>query len=113
LLNRELKESDYNRRGKLKNSEVSSNSFHKAIFIFRNIILVAIILVASKFLFDESQTNDHIGWLLLVVFWTLKSLYDFVEDRRKNRKKSAIINFFFIAVGFSLLIWQTISFLPF
>ncbi|MGM0866624.1 MAG: hypothetical protein ACQEWF_18275 [Bacillota bacterium] len=97
----------------MKNSEVSPNNSKWFIFILRNIILVAIILIAAKFLFDDSPSNDNIGWLALVVFWTLKSLFDFIEDRKDGKKKSAIANLIFIAVGFGILLWKTISFLPF
>jgi hypothetical protein len=93
----------------LKNNEVATK---RPIFTLRNIVLVGLVIIAAMFFFDESAENDRIGWVLLVLFWTLKSLYDFFEERKRGNKKSAIVNFFIATVGFCLFVWQTISFLP-
>jgi hypothetical protein len=96
----------------LKNNEATSKNSKRAIFLLRNIVLIGLVMIAALFFFDENAENDRIGWVLLVLFWTLKSLYDFFEERSNGNKKSAIVNFFIVIVGFCLFVWQTISFLP-
>jgi hypothetical protein len=96
----------------LKNTEESTMSSKSNVFILRNIILIALIVIAAKFFFDESPENDRIGWVLLVLFWTLKSLYDFYENRKNGNKKSAVINFLIATVGVCLFVWQMTSIFP-
>jgi hypothetical protein len=100
------------RRGKLKNTEKSTKNSKSTVYILRNIILIALIVIAAKFFFDEGPENDRIGWVLLVLFWTLKSLFDFYEDRKNGNKKSAVVNFLIATVGVCLFVWQMTSILP-
>ena len=97
----------------MKSSEAPYKNSKKVPFILRNIVLVIIILVATIFLFDRNPSNDDVGWVAFIVFWTVKSGFDFIEDRKNGRKVSAIINLTLIAIGFGILLWQMISFLSF
>ena len=97
----------------MKSSEASYKNSKRVTFIFRNIVLVSILVIATKFLFDKSPSNDYVGWLAFIVFWMVKSFFDFFEDRKNGRKKSAIINIIIVAICFGILLWQMISFLPF
>jgi hypothetical protein len=96
----------------LRNNEATSKNSKRGIFLLRNIVLVGLVMIAALFFFDKNAENDRIGWVLLVLFWTLKSLYDFFEERSNGNKKSAIVNFLIVTVGFCLFVWQAISFLP-
>ncbi|WP_186577986.1 hypothetical protein [Aquibacillus kalidii] len=95
----------------MQSGEETSNNSNRFLFICRNIILVAILLVAAQFWFDDIPTNDHIGWLAFVVFWTLRSLFDYIDDRKNGKNKSAIINLLLIVVGFGILIWGVIKYM--
>ncbi|MCP3742383.1 hypothetical protein [Rossellomorea sp. BNER] len=79
--------------------------------IVLNIILVSILLITAKIFYDESHSNDYIGWLLLAIFWMFRSLYDFIENLRRGKKKLALLDLFLVTVGFGLLFWQSIKFL--
>jgi hypothetical protein len=96
----------------LKKTEKSTKKFKSTVFIVRNIILIALIVLAAKFFFDEGPENDRIGWVLLVLFWTLKSLFDFYEDRKKGNKKSAVVNILIATVGLCIFVLQMTSILP-
>ncbi len=95
----------------MKSSEVSYKHSKNLTFILRNLILIAIILIATKFLLDKSPSNDYVGWLIFIVFWTVKGSYDFFEDRRNGRENPAFMNRLIMVLGYSLLLWEIISFL--
>jgi hypothetical protein len=95
----------------LKNTEESTKNSKSTVYILRNIILIALIVIAAKFFFDESPVNDRIGWVLLVVFWTLKSLFDFYEDKKNGNKKSAVVNILIATVGLCIFVLQMTSIL--
>ncbi|WP_421385355.1 hypothetical protein ACOJQI_11525 [Bacillus salacetis] len=77
--------------------------------ISRNITLVTIILISIRYLFDENPFNDHIGWFAMLFFWIFKGMFDLFEDKRQGDKKSMVANIIFLAVGFGLLLWQSIK----
>ncbi|MEI5909662.1 hypothetical protein WAK64_21950 [Bacillus spongiae] len=81
--------------------------------IFRNITLATILLISARYLFDESSFNDYIGWFVMIIFWIVKGLFDFIEQKRKGDKKSMIGSLIFVIVGFSILLWQSIKFISF
>jgi hypothetical protein len=73
------------------------------------ITLFMIFLTAAKFLFDENPSNDHFGWLALVMIWTLRGGYDFFEYRQKGHKKTALFHVLLAVAGLGLILWQTTS----
>lgn len=97
----------------MKSSEASYQNSKKVPFISKSIVLAVLLLIATLFLFDKSPSNDYVGWATFILFWTVKSGFDFFEDRKNGRKVSAIINLTLIAIGFGILLWQMISFLSF
>jgi fumarate reductase subunit C len=56
------------RRDKLKKTEGSTKNSKSPVYILRNIILLALIVLAAKFFFDEIPENDRIGWLERKIF---------------------------------------------
>ncbi|CAN7527734.1 hypothetical protein [Rossellomorea sp. LjRoot5] len=46
----------------------------------------------------------------MILFWIFKGLFDAVEDRRKDNKKSMIANIVFVIAGLGILVWQGIQF---
>ncbi|RIW32009.1 hypothetical protein D3H55_14105 [Bacillus salacetis] len=75
------------------------------------IVMVALLLIAAKSLFDEHPGNDISGWLVLILIWTLKGAKDFFEYRKKGDMKTAIFNLLIATAGIGLILWQAISFL--
>ena len=74
--------------------------------LFRTIPLAFILIVSVRYLFDEDPYNDHIGWLLMILFWIYKGLFDVMEDKRNGNKKSMVGNVIFVIAGFGILLWQ-------
>jgi hypothetical protein len=94
------------RRDKLKD-EASAKKWK----IFRNITLVTILLISTRYLLDKNAFNDYIGWFAMLFFWISKGVFDLIDDKRKGDKKSLVGNIIFLAVGFCLLLWQSIKWL--
>ncbi|WP_226036856.1 hypothetical protein [Aquibacillus saliphilus] len=92
---------------------MKESKVHRAVKIATNITLVLLFLGAFQMLLDNIYENDHYGWLFLIAFCTLISLYGFFEDRKNDKNKSAIISLLPAVVGFGVLLWQTIVFLTF
>jgi hypothetical protein len=96
----------------LKNTEGPPKNTKNARAKIRNIVLIALVVLAAKFFFDKSTDNDDIGWVVLVLFWTLKSVFDGFAERKKGNKKAAIVNAVIAAAGLCLFVWQVISYIP-
>lgn len=58
--------------------------------IFKNITTAIILLISVRYLFDDSPFNDNIGWFLMLIFWIVKGLFDFIDEKRNGDKKSMI-----------------------
>ena len=67
-------------------------NFNKLPTILINIVLVLLVLGAVQMFFDKNYTNDHFGWLFLLAFWMVRSLYGFIVSFRKGEKKLALVD---------------------
>ena len=47
---------------------LKDNKSNKALKIGTNIILILLIIGAIQMFYDEDYTNDHFGWLFMMVF---------------------------------------------
>ncbi|EDL66675.1 hypothetical protein [Bacillus sp. SG-1] len=79
--------------------------------VFKNITLAVILLISIRYLFDDNPFNDHIGGFLMLVFWIVKGLFDFIDQKRNDDKKSMIGSLIFVIIGVCLLLWQSIKFI--
>lgn len=64
----------------------------KVFYLAFNILLVSFIIGAATFFFDDDYSNDHFGWLLLLAFWAIRSLYDLINNLQKGNKKLATVD---------------------
>ena len=51
---------------------LKDNKSNKVLKIGTNIVLILLIIGAIQMFYDEDSTNDHLGWLFMMVFLQLK-----------------------------------------
>ena len=51
---------------------LKDNKLNKTLRIGINIILVLLLIGAVQMFYDDDYTNDHFGWLFMMVFLQLK-----------------------------------------
>ncbi|WP_226582604.1 hypothetical protein [Halobacillus litoralis] len=74
-------------------------------------VSLASILFLTIFTYvDEDQYNDYIGAWLLLIFWVVKILFDFISNRREGNKKLAVFDLLLMTAGIGILAWQCLVF---
>jgi len=89
----------------------NEKSTKKALNVTTNIILILVILGALTFFFDANGSNDHIGWLMLLAFWAIRSLYGFICSLQEGNKKLAIVDFELFTVAIYFLFTRSMEYL--
>ncbi|UII55218.1 hypothetical protein LS684_16395 [Cytobacillus spongiae] len=84
------------------------NSDSKIYKIVSNSILICIIIAAFIVIFDEDYTNDFIGWFLIIVFWTVKSIINYRINIKKGNTKIAMADLLLVGIALSFLITRVI-----
>lgn len=60
---------------------------NKALKIGTNIVLILLIIGAIQMFYDEDSTNDHFGWLFMMVFFGIKIIPNFMMSIKEGDKK--------------------------
>ncbi len=81
---------------------MKNNKANRALRVGTNVVLILLILGAIQMFYDEDYTNDHLGWLFLVVFWMVKSISGFTISLKEGDKKSILIDLGLVLCSFYL-----------
>ncbi|HDR8185482.1 TPA: hypothetical protein QC116_004945 [Bacillus thuringiensis] len=71
---------------------LKDNKLNKALKIGTNIVLILLIIGAIQMFYDEDSTNDHFGWLFMMVFFGIKIISNFMMSIKEGDKKSIFID---------------------
>ncbi|WP_239984698.1 hypothetical protein [Lentibacillus sediminis] len=79
--------------------------------VYLDLVLAVFLIGAITMFFDENNTNDHFGWLFLIAFLLIRSLYDFIECIKEGMKKLAFVSLVLVIVASYFLITRSIEYL--
>jgi hypothetical protein len=71
---------------------LKDNKSNKVLKIVTNIVLILLIIGAIQMFYDEDSTNDHFGWLFMMVFFAIKIISSFMISLKEGDKKSVFID---------------------
>ncbi|PFB85658.1 hypothetical protein COJ67_26880 [Bacillus thuringiensis] len=71
---------------------LKDNKSNKVLKIVTNIVLILLIIGAIQMFYDEDSTNDHFGWLFMMVFFGIKIISSFMISLKEGDKKSVFID---------------------
>lgn len=71
---------------------LKDNKSNKALKIGTNIVRILLIIGAIQIFYDEDSTNDHFGWLFMMVFFAIKIISSFMISLKEGDKKSVFID---------------------
>ncbi|MDA2627623.1 hypothetical protein PDQ38_00130 [Bacillus cereus] len=83
---------------------LKDNKSNKALKIGTNIILILLIIGALQMFYDEDYTNDHFGWLFMMVFFAIKIVSSFLISLKEGDKKAVFIDLGLVVLCVLLLI---------
>ncbi|ALQ71111.1 hypothetical protein [Bacillus thuringiensis] len=83
---------------------LKDNKSNKALKIGTNIVLILLIIGAIQMFYDEDSTNDHFGWLFMMVFFGIKIISSFMISLKEGDKKAVYIDLGLVVLCVLLLI---------
>ncbi|HFK1787417.1 TPA: hypothetical protein ACGXGE_000061 [Bacillus pacificus] len=83
---------------------LKNNKLNKALKIGTNIVLILLIIGAIQMFYDEDYTNDHFGWLFMMVFFAIKIVSSFIISLKEGDKKAVFIDLGLVSLCVLLLI---------
>ncbi|WMY16216.1 hypothetical protein P3F89_04025 [Bacillus tropicus] len=83
---------------------LKNNKLNKALKIGTNIILILLIIGAIQMFYDQDYTNDHFGWLFMMVFFAIKIVSSFLISLKEGDKKAVFIDLGLVVLCVLLLI---------
>ncbi|MDR4986903.1 hypothetical protein CN491_16030 [Bacillus cereus] len=89
---------------------MKNNKLNKALKIATNIVLILLLLGAVQMFFGENYKNHHFGWLFLIAFWMVRSIYGFIISLKEGNKKLALIDLGLVIFAFYFLFSQSVKY---
>ncbi|GAB6456769.1 hypothetical protein bcgnr5371_07300 [Bacillus cereus] len=83
---------------------LKDNKLNKTLRIGINIILVLLLIGAVQMFYDDDYTNDHFGWLFMMVFFAIKIVSSFLISLKEGDKKAVFIDLGLVVLCVLLLI---------
>ncbi|PEM07776.1 hypothetical protein [Bacillus wiedmannii] len=83
---------------------LKDNKSNKALKVGTNIILVLLLIGAVQMFYDKDYTNDHFGWLFMMVFFAIKIVSSFLISLKEGDKKAVFIDLGLVVLCVLLLI---------
>ncbi|MED3035231.1 hypothetical protein AVT_19265 [Bacillus tropicus] len=83
---------------------LKDNKSNKILKIGTNIILVLLLIGAVQMFYDDDYTNDHFGWLFMMVFFAIKIVSSFLISLKEGDKKAVFIDLGLVVLCVLLLI---------
>ncbi|AFQ28544.1 hypothetical protein P4493_06755 [Bacillus thuringiensis] len=89
---------------------LKDNKSNKVLKIGTNIVLILLIIGAIQMFYDEDSTNDHLGWLFMMVFFAIKIISSFMISLKEGDKKSVFIDLGLIIFSVLLLVVTSVKY---
>ncbi len=89
---------------------LKDNKSNKALKIGTNIVLILLIIGAIQMFYDEDSTNDHFGWLFMMVFFAIKIISSFMISLKEGDKKSVFIDLGLVIFSVLLLVVTSVKY---
>jgi len=89
---------------------LKDNKSNKALKIGTNIVLILLIIGAIQMFYDEDSTNDHFGWLFMMVFFGIKIISSFMISLKEGDKKSVFIDLGLVIFSVLLLVVTSVKY---
>ncbi|MCQ6283442.1 MULTISPECIES: hypothetical protein [Bacillus cereus group] len=89
---------------------LKDNKSNKALKIGTNIVLILLIIGAIQMFYDEDSTNNHFGWLFMMVFFAIKIISSFMISLKEGDKKSVFIDFGLVIFSVLLLVVTSVKY---
>ncbi|MDA1647747.1 hypothetical protein [Bacillus cereus group sp. TH160LC] len=83
---------------------LKDNKLNKTLRIGINIILVLLLIGAVQMFYDDDYTNNHFGWLFMMVFFAIKIVSSFLISLKEGDKKAVFIDLGLVVLCVLLLI---------
>ncbi|NWK67710.1 hypothetical protein HWX41_01030 [Bacillus paramycoides] len=83
--------------------ELKNNKSNKALRIGTNIIIILLIIGAIQMFYDKDYTNDHYGWLFLMICWIVRSVFSITISLKEGDKKSVLLDLGLVLFSFYLI----------
>ena len=91
-------------------AELKDNKLNKAVKIGTNIVLILLIIGVIQMFYDEDSTNDHFGWLFMMVFFGIKIISNFMITLKEGDKKSVFIDLGLVVFVVLLLVVSSVKY---
>lgn len=82
---------------------LQDNKSNKVLRVGTNIIIILLIIGAIQMFYDKDYTNDHFGWLFLVLGWIVRSIFNITIGLKEGDKKSVLFDVGLVLFSFYLL----------
>ncbi|EJV84661.1 hypothetical protein CN404_01125 [Bacillus thuringiensis] len=89
---------------------LKDNKSNKVLKIVTNIVLILLIIGAIQMFYDEDSTNDHFGWLFMMVFFAIKIISSFMMSIKEGDKKSVFIDLGLVIFSVLLLVVTSVKY---
>lgn len=89
---------------------LKDTKLNKALKIGMNIVLILLIIGAIQMFYDEDSTNDHFGWLFMMVFFGIKIISNFMMSIKEGDKKSIFIDVGLMIFSILLLVVSSVKY---
>ncbi|HDR4860538.1 hypothetical protein PDN53_11390 [Bacillus cereus] len=89
---------------------LKDNKSKKVLKIGTNIVLILLIIGAIQMFYDEDSTNDHLGWLFMMVFFAIKIISSFMISLKEGDKKSVFIDLGLMIFSVLLLVVTSVKY---
>ncbi|HDR8473887.1 TPA: hypothetical protein QC415_002801 [Bacillus cereus] len=89
---------------------LKDNKSNKVLKIGTNIVLILLIIGAIQMFYDEDSTNDHLGWLFMMVFFAIKIISSFMISLKEGDKKSVFIDLGLMIFSVLLLVVTSVKY---
>ncbi|MED3067219.1 hypothetical protein P4310_16910 [Bacillus thuringiensis] len=89
---------------------LKDNKSNKVLKIGTNIVIILLIIGAIQMFYDEDSTNDHLGWLFMMVFFAIKIISSFMISLKEGDKKSVFIDLGLIIFSVLLLVVTSVKY---
>ncbi|HDX9491896.1 MULTISPECIES: hypothetical protein [Bacillus cereus group] len=89
---------------------LKDNKSNKVLKIGTNMVLILLIIGAIQMFYDEDSTNDHLGWLFMMVFFAIKIISSFMISLKEGDKKSVFIDLGLVIFSVLLLVVTSVKY---
>ncbi|BCB39741.1 hypothetical protein BCJMU51_4657 [Bacillus cereus] len=89
---------------------LKDNKSNKILKVGTNIILVLLLIGAIQMFYDDDYTNDHFGWLFMMVFFAIKIVSSFLISLKEGDKKAVLLDLGLVVFSVLLLVVSSMKY---